>query len=436
MTNRDLLKEAIADAKAVKEVAIANAKAALEEAFTPHLQSMFEKQITEMEHTKEEPMEEDFNLEELLKELEEAELEEAGFGKGSTTSDEGFSTMGEKALDEAEDGDVDTKDVPEESDKADDDEEIDIDLDNLTPEAMEKLESFIEEVVDELIAAGQIEGGEEKTDEPETGEETMTNPEELAEMQLSSDIVQMAGELGLEPESLKQMALAVGMSIPALIAAIGAGGPAIVKFFKEKIGGKKLAKAESVTEIMGSDAVQMAGELGIDYETVKQMAVAVGMSVPVLIATIGAGGPAIKKFFKEKLGGKKVAEQADDAEKAEMAEELREANRTIRTLKRELNEINLLNSKLLYTNKIFKAKNLSEAQKLHVLSAFDKAESVKETKLVYETLKEGITKVETKKTFIQESKSFASKSVGTSPKQPVVKVDPMVERFQKLAGLK
>ena len=31
--NRDLLKEAIADAKAVKETAIANAKAALEESF-------------------------------------------------------------------------------------------------------------------------------------------------------------------------------------------------------------------------------------------------------------------------------------------------------------------------------------------------------------------------------------------------------------------
>ena len=40
MAKRDILKEAIADAKAVKEVAIANAKAALEEAFTPKLKSM------------------------------------------------------------------------------------------------------------------------------------------------------------------------------------------------------------------------------------------------------------------------------------------------------------------------------------------------------------------------------------------------------------
>jgi hypothetical protein len=39
-TNRDLLKEAIADAKAVKETAIANAKAALEEAFAPQVQAI------------------------------------------------------------------------------------------------------------------------------------------------------------------------------------------------------------------------------------------------------------------------------------------------------------------------------------------------------------------------------------------------------------
>ena len=37
---KNILKEAIADAKAVREVALENAKAALEEAFTPKLQNM------------------------------------------------------------------------------------------------------------------------------------------------------------------------------------------------------------------------------------------------------------------------------------------------------------------------------------------------------------------------------------------------------------
>ena len=48
MANRkDLLSEAIADAKAVKETALANAKLALEEAFTPKLQSMISAKLAE-----------------------------------------------------------------------------------------------------------------------------------------------------------------------------------------------------------------------------------------------------------------------------------------------------------------------------------------------------------------------------------------------------
>ena len=58
MAKRDILKEAIADAKAVKETAIANAKAALEEAFTPQLKSMLATKLEEMELEEEEALEE------------------------------------------------------------------------------------------------------------------------------------------------------------------------------------------------------------------------------------------------------------------------------------------------------------------------------------------------------------------------------------------
>ena len=55
MANSNLLKEAIADAKAVRETAIANAKIALEEAFTPRLQSILSQKLTaEMEGEEEE----------------------------------------------------------------------------------------------------------------------------------------------------------------------------------------------------------------------------------------------------------------------------------------------------------------------------------------------------------------------------------------------
>jgi hypothetical protein len=57
--NKDLLKEAIADAKAVKETALANAKIALEEAFTPRLQSMLSHKIAEELEDEEVPMEEE-----------------------------------------------------------------------------------------------------------------------------------------------------------------------------------------------------------------------------------------------------------------------------------------------------------------------------------------------------------------------------------------
>ena len=51
----DLLKEAIADAKAVRETALANAKIALEEAFTPRLQSMLSAKLAEEEGLEDEP---------------------------------------------------------------------------------------------------------------------------------------------------------------------------------------------------------------------------------------------------------------------------------------------------------------------------------------------------------------------------------------------
>ena len=44
---KDLLKDAIADAKAVRETALANAKLALEEAFTPRIQSMLSAKLSE-----------------------------------------------------------------------------------------------------------------------------------------------------------------------------------------------------------------------------------------------------------------------------------------------------------------------------------------------------------------------------------------------------
>ena len=115
-------------------------------------------------------------------------------------------------------------------------------------------------------------------------------------------------------------------------------------------------------------------------------------------------------------------------------EELEEAYSVIETLRSELNEINLLNAKLLYTNKIFRNKSLTESQKIKVLTAFDKATSKKEAQLVYETLLENL-KTPTTKSPIKESLGSASKVLGTAKSTPIIENDAFA-RMRELAGIR
>jgi len=113
------------------------------------------------------------------------------------------------------------------------------------------------------------------------------------------------------------------------------------------------------------------------------------------------------------------------------------------TVRAELNEVNLLNSKLLYVNRIFKANTLNESQKLRVVESLDKAGTAKEAKLIYETIKDtfNISKGEKRKakTSIKEGLGMASKATGksTASKKAVIsESNDMMTRFQKLANIK
>jgi len=84
-------------------------------------------------------------------------------------------------------------------------------------------------------------------------------------------------------------------------------------------------------------------------------------------------------------------------------------------------------------NKLFKSKTLTESQKVKVVNAFDRAETLKEVKNVFETLKENLG---TKKSNLKEHKSFASKAAGVAPKKDILtEGDNFVNRMQKLAGI-
>jgi hypothetical protein len=133
-------------------------------------------------------------------------------------------------------------------------------------------------------------------------------------------------------------------------------------------------------------------------------------------------------------GSEKAGHTANVQSVEEVKKELNEAIKTIKTLKAELNEVNLFNAKMLYVNKIFKAKNLNESQKTKVINAFDRVTTVKEVENTYKTLVESLGEV--KKSSLKESVGFASKPIGNAPARPIVEADAFVSRWQTLAGIK
>lgn len=156
--SKDLLREAIADAKAVKETAFANAKMALEEALAPHIQSMISAKLSEEMEGEDEKKEES------------VQNEEQEFGTDDMVK--------VKDLNEEEEEDEKMKKEAEEHDKKDDEmkeekeEEMEEDLD---------LEAIIRELEEEL-ASSEIGRGENKepaadassaaTEDPGHGEHT------------------------------------------------------------------------------------------------------------------------------------------------------------------------------------------------------------------------------------------------------------------------
>lgn len=116
------------------------------------------------------------------------------------------------------------------------------------------------------------------------------------------------------------------------------------------------------------------------------------------------------------------------------AKELEESKKLVNQLKTQLSEVNLLNSKLIYVNKVFKTTNLTESKKVAVINAFDRATSVKEVENTFKTIKESITSTPTKP--LHENRSFASKAAGVAEKQIITESTDFVARMQKLAGIK
>jgi len=118
--------------------------------------------------------------------------------------------------------------------------------------------------------------------------------------------------------------------------------------------------------------------------------------------------------------------------------ELAESKKTVARLIKEKRDLNLLNSKLLYVNKLFKANNLTEGVKIKVVNALDRATTPKESENIFLALKESLGKSVPQKP-LHENKGRASKPAGLSqrPNTQILTEDvDFVARMQKLAGIK
>ena len=127
--------------------------------------------------------------------------------------------------------------------------------------------------------------------------------------------------------------------------------------------------------------------------------------------------------------------ETDEDEEPAKEKELAEAYRVIKFMQSKLNEVNLLNAKLLFSNKLFRNYELNESQKMKVIENFDRANSLREVKLVYSTICESLTTRKAKK---QIKESYASKPTrSTAPKKEILSEgNALAARWKKLANLK
>ena len=183
MANSNLLKEAIADAKAVRETAIANAKIALEEAFTPRLQSILSQKLTaEMEGEEEEADLEEENVVEATEEVNEEEAEEVEETVTESEEEESEEAVEETVVteeDESEEGEevsegeeeeeveetMESDEEVEETMTSEDEDEDELDLESIIRELEGELgEELDDEETEEVsdIASDEIESHEEE----------------------------------------------------------------------------------------------------------------------------------------------------------------------------------------------------------------------------------------------------------------------------------
>jgi len=395
MANSKLLKEAIADAKAVKETALANAKLALEEAFTPRLQSMLTQKLraeAEMEGDEEQVDE---------------ELDSTGIG--SSTSNPTLD-----AHTEFEGGSTETTSGEPGAQVADFKKVADITEEEEMGGEMDK----DAEIAELRARLAELEGEDSEEELPMEGDDE----DPMAAMGMGAEADPFAGEgdgeeydvTGSEEEDTED-----DMDLEA-----------IIRELEAQLGDEEGAEEAPVEEPMAENLAD-GSEAGTDK----------GEDPKVVVTNEEEESDEVdlEEILREMEADMKDGEKVDEAEEAEKEAELEEAYKTIKSLQRTINEVNLLNAKLLFANKLFRAHNMTNEQKVKVIETLDRTKSVREVKLVFSTLAENFKYTSAnktaKKTIKEGIASKAVKSTKPAAKAVITESADFANRFKKLAGI-
>ena len=404
MASSKLLKEAIADAKAVRETALANAKIQLEEAFTPRLKSMLSQKLraeAEDKASDEDEMKEAYGDDE---EKEEDKMEEdynssyIGAGKGGTTSGQNNKKPTEHNAG-AEDK-LGAADVTSTSKK---------------PEA---------EVEDYKFEKSITEENEEEEELATEGDEFGNDDQE---QHAEPDADNAGGASDYDSDNQKEDDLDL---------------EAIIKELEDELhGGSDDMESEDDYNAMGHDDVQdeSADEVDVDMHA----------DTPDRVI---AQNESDDKDEDDDMNIEEIIKELEDEEKAEedekekveeskrLKKELAEAISVIKSLKSTINEVNLLNAKLLFSNKLFRSYNLTNEQKSKVIDSLDRTNTVREVKLVYSTLAESMkfatnSPKKSSKPMAEGASRVQTSTKPTAQKSIVSEGTTYANRFKELAGI-
>ena len=439
MANSKLLKEAIADAKAVKETALANAKLALEEAFTPRLQSILSQKLRAEAEGEEDTDQEATN----------EELDSTGIGskvgtdaaetpgsQPTLTADTDLSvgvtkdggkpeqsgTDYEKVADINEEDDYDFGGEEEEDPNAAEIAELRARLAELEGEGGEEEENPFAATEEEDPMA--MAGGEEEENPFGEEENPFAAEEEEDEMGLEAIIRELEAQLGGEEGE------EAGEEAPAEDP--NAAQIAELRRQLAELEGDEEAPAEDEPKTESKKLRESRRRLKEDYTDGAEAGTDKDGEKVIDLEEI-------LREMEDDLKGEPV-EEGEEEDKEELKADLQEAYKTIKSLQSTINEVNLLNAKLLFANKLFRAHNMTNEQKVKVIETLDRTKSVREVKLVYSTLAENFKYTSSnkiaKKSIAEGIASKVVKSTKPSVQKQVISESVAVSnRFKKLAGI-